>query len=256
MDSALYESRHSFVWNLAAADMLPLLAPVAGEHILDLGCGTGQLTAQIAESSASVVGLDRSLEMIGQARQNYPNLEFRLADGANFSFPGEFDAVFSNAALHWIPEAEKVIQSIASSLRPGGRFVAEFGGKRNVQGLLDAARIVLGRRGYSYRNPWYFPSIGEYSTLLERHGFEVRAVWHFDRLTILDEGDASMRDWLEMFGFVVLAPAPKAEWPAIVQEIEDLLRPRLYKDGRWHMDYVRLRVQADFSPNPPRSVQC
>jgi trans-aconitate methyltransferase len=254
VDSALYEARHSFVWNLAA-DMLPLLAPVAGERILDLGCGTGQLTAQIAESGASVVGLDSSLEMIGQARQNYPNLEFRLADGADFSFPGEFDAVFSNAALHWIPQAEKVIQSIASSLRPGGRFVAEFGGKRNVQGLLDAAQVVLGRRGYSYRNPWYFPSIGEYSTLLEHHGFEVRTAWHFDRLTILDEGEASMRDWLEMFGFVVLAPAPKSEWPAIAQEIEDVLRPRLYKDGRWHMDYVRLRVQADFRPDPPRPVQ-
>ena len=106
MDSALYEARHSFVWNLAA-DMLPLLAPAAGERILDLGCGTGQLTAKIAESGASVVGLDRSPEMIGQARQNYPGFEFRLADAANFSFPGEFDAVFSNAALHWIPEAGK-----------------------------------------------------------------------------------------------------------------------------------------------------
>jgi trans-aconitate methyltransferase len=189
--------------------------------------------------------------MIGQARQNYPNLEFRLADGADFSFPGEFDAVFSNAALHWIPEAEKVIRSIASSLRPGGRFVAEFGGKRNVQSLLDAARIVLTKRGHAYRNPWYFPSIGEYSTLLERHGFEVRSAWHFDRLTLLDEGEASMRDWLEMFGFAVLAPAAKAEWPAIIREIEDLLRPRLYKGGRWHMDYVRLRIRADFRPDPP-----
>lgn len=249
MDSVLYEARHSFVWNLAA-DMLPLLAPAAGERILDLGCGTGQLTAKIAESGASVIGLDRSPEMIGQARQNYPGLEFRLGDGANFSFPGEFDAVFSNAALHWIPEAENVIRSIASSLRPGGRFIAEFGGKRNVQRLLDAARTALETRGYAFQNPWYFPSTGEYSTLLEHHGFEVRAAWHFDRLTLLDEGEDSMRDWIEMFGFAVLAPAPKPEWPAIIREIENSLRPQLYRDGRWRLDYVRLRITAEFMPSP------
>jgi trans-aconitate methyltransferase len=249
VDSALYEARHSFVWNLAA-DMLPLLAPAAGERILDLGCGTGQLTAKIAESGASVLGLDRSPEMIGQARQNFPGLEFRLGDGANFSFPGEFDAVFSNAALHWIPEAENVIRSIASSLRPGGRFIAEFGGKRNVQRLLDAARTALEARGHAFRNPWYFPSIGEYSTLLERQGFEVRTAWHFDRLTLLDDGEDSMGDWIEMFGFAVLAPAPKPEWPAIIREMENSLRPQLYRDGRWQLDYVRLRITAEFMTSP------
>jgi SAM-dependent methyltransferase len=253
VDSALYESRHSFVWNLAA-DLLPLLAPAAGEHILDLGCGTGQLTAKIAESGAAVVGLDRSAEMIGQARQNYPGLDFRLADGANFSYPGEFDAVFSNAALHWITEPENAIRSIASSLRPGGRFLAEFGGKRNIQGFLNASRTVLERRGYAFRNPWYFPSIGEYATLLERRGFEVRAAWHFDRLTVLDEGDDALRDWIEMFGFAVLASAPKAEWPAIVHEIEGLLRPNSYVNGRWQMDYVRVRVYASLKPDLPGST--
>lgn len=248
MDSALYEARHSFVWNLAA-DMLPLLDPVASERILDLGCGTGQLTAKIAESGASVVGLDRSPEMIGQARQNYPRLEFRLADAASFCYPGEFDAVFSNAALHWIPQAEKVIASIASSLRPSGRFVAEFGGKRNVQSLLDASRIALERRGHVFQNPWFFPSIGEYSTLLERHGFEVRSAWHFERPTLLDEGEDAMADWIEMFGGAVLAPAPKTERDSIVKEIEDTLRPQMYKDGRWQLDYVRLRIRADFRPD-------
>ena len=231
--------------------MLPLLDPKPDERILDLGCGTGQLTAKIAESGAHVVGLDRSAEMVGQARQNYPNIEFKLADAASFSFPGEFDAVFSNAALHWISEPEKVIKSIASSLRPGGRFVAEFGGKRNVGRLLAAAKIALEKRGFEYANPWYFPSIGEYSTLLEQNGFEVRAAWHFDRPTQLDEGLDAMRDWIQMFGFVVLAPAPKPEWPAIVNEIEERLRPDLFTEGRWMMDYVRIRVQAIFKPDLP-----
>lgn len=243
MDAALYESRHSFVWNYGA-DLVPLLDPRPGESILDIGCGTGQLTAKIAESGARVTGLDSSPGMIGQARQNYPNLQFKLADAAGFSFPGEFDAVFSNAALHWIREPEKVIESVASSLRAGGRFVAEFGGKRNVERFLDAARGALERRGYVYESPWYFPSIGEYAALLERHGFEVRAAWHFDRMTRLDEGSGAMRDWAEMFGFRVLAAAPKQEWSGIVSEIEERLRPELYQDGQWHMDYVRIRVHA------------
>lgn len=248
MDAALYESRHSFVWNFGA-DLLPLLDPEPGERILDLGCGTGQLTAKIAESGAHVIGLDRSVEMIGQARQNYPNLEFKLADAVSFAFSGEFDAVFSNAALHWIRQPEKVIRSMASSLRPGGRFVAEFGGKRNVSRLLAAAKPALERRGFEYVNPWYFPSIGEYAALLERNGFEVSAAWHFDRRTPLDEGASAMRDWIQMFGFGVLAPAPKAEWPAIVDEIEERLRPDLFTEDRWSMDYVRIRVQAIFAPD-------
>jgi trans-aconitate methyltransferase len=243
VDAGLYEARHSFVWNLGA-DMLPLLAPQTGERILDVGCGTGQLTAKIAESGASVVGLDRSPEMIGQARQNYPALEFRLADATSFSFPTEFDAVFSNAALHWVLEPEKAIRSIAASLRPGGRFIAEFGGKRNVSRLLRAAEIALDQRGIKYANPWYFPSVGDYSNLLERNGFEVNIAWHFDRLTPLDEGDDAMRDWIEMFGFVLLSPVPKSELPRIIREMEDTLRPELYIDGRWHMDYVRLRIKA------------
>ena len=254
MDSGLYESRHSFVWNLAA-DLVPLCAPEPGERILDIGCGTGQLTAKLAETGASVVGLDRSPDMIGQARQNYPALEFRLADASNFSFPREFDAVFSNAALHWVLEPEKVIQSIAACLRPGGRFVAEFGGKRNVARLRHAAETTLRRRGLSSANSWYFPSIGEYSNLLERNGFEVDSAWHFDRLTPLDEGEDAMRDWIEMFGFVLLSPVPKTELRAVVREMEEILRPDLYKDGRWHMDYVRLRIKAIFKPDLPHSAQ-
>ena len=254
MDAALYESRHAFVWNYGA-DLVPLLDPQPGERILDLGCGTGQLTARIAGSGARVLGLDSSPGMIGQARQNYPNLEFKLADAASFSFPREFDAVFSNAALHWIREPENVIQCVASCLRPEGRFVAEFGGKRNIGRFIAAAKAALEHRGYSYVSPWYFPSIGEYALLLERNGFEVSAAWHFDRSTKLDDGCDAMRDWIQMFGLGVLGSAPKTEWRAIVSDIEERLRPDLFVDGQWYMDYVRLRVQAIFRPDLPRSTQ-
>jgi trans-aconitate methyltransferase len=243
VNAGLYEARHSFVWNFGA-DMLPLLAPESGERILDLGCGLGQLTAKIAEAGAHVVGIDSSPDMIGQARQNYPKLDFRLVNATQFNFPEPFDAVFSNAVLHWVTDAEAAVRNIAAALRPGGRFVAEFGGKRNISALLRSAEAVFERHGFIYRNPWYFPAIGEYSSLLEKHGLEVQAAWHFDRMTTLDEGEDGMRDWIATFGSVVLDPAPKAKWPELVSEMEEILRPELYREGRWHMDYVRIRVKA------------
>jgi trans-aconitate 2-methyltransferase len=251
VNAGLYESRHSFVWNFGA-DMLPLLAPASGERILDLGCGPGQLTAKIAEAGAEVVGIDHSPDMIGQARQNYPQLQFKLANATSFQFDTPFDAVFSNAVLHWVTDAEAVVENVAASLKPGGRFLAEFGGKRNVGALLRAAETVLERSGFVYRNPWYFPSIGEYATLLEKHGLEVNAAWHFDRLTMLDEGDDAMSDWIETFGSVVLEPAPRALWPSLTRQIEEILRPQLFREGRWYMDYVRIRIKAAKTPDLPR----
>lgn len=250
MNAGLYEARHSFVWSYGA-DMLPLLAPSAGERILDLGCGPGQLTAKIAEAGAHVIGIDSSPEMIGQARQNYPHLEFKLADATRFNFPEAFDAVFSNAVLHWVRDADAVVQNTAACLHPGGRFVAEFGGKRNVRALLAAAKLVLEKHGFEYRNPWYFPSVGEYASILEGHGFDVQAAWHFDRMTPLEEGEDAMRDWIETFGGIVLDTAPKPRWPALTREMEEILQPQLFRDGRWYMDYVRLRIKAEFRPGLP-----
>ncbi len=127
----LYEARHAFVWNLAQG-LLELLHPVKGERILDLGCGTGQLTNEIAQSGAEVLGLDASPEMIGQARQNYPGLRFVLQDAGDMQYQGEFDAIFSNAALHWMLDAPRVAAAMACALKRGGRLVAEMGGKGNI----------------------------------------------------------------------------------------------------------------------------
>jgi len=242
-DPALYEQSHSYVWR-EAAGLIEWLAPQAGERILDLGCGTGRLTARIAEAGAKAIGLDRSPEMVSQARANYPDIEFQTGDATDFAFAEPFDAVFSNAALHWVPQAGDVARCVARVLKPGGRFVAEFGGKGNVRWLVAAATAALERRGYPVRIPWYFPGVAEYSALLEQHGFEIRLASLFPRPTGLDDPKDGLRNWYRMFGQSLLDAAPDEEHEEIFCEIEDFLRPRLYRDGKWFADYRRLRVKA------------
>jgi trans-aconitate 2-methyltransferase len=240
-DAEQYEGKHSFVWRLGAG-VVELLAPQPGERILDLGCGTGQLTAEIANKCARVVGVDNSANMIGQARQNYPGLTFVLGDAANFHFEEPFDAIFSNAVLHWVKNADAAADSIARALRPGGRFVAEFGGHRNTRSILDALRAVLGTEADA-RCPWYYPSIGEYASVLERHGFEVRHAELFDRPTSL-EGEKGMESWLRMFCGKFFEGLPADEATAKTREVVGLLRPERYSEGVWSVDYRRLRVLA------------
>lgn len=236
-----YEGRHSYVWQFGGS-LVELLQPRSGERILDLGCGTGQLTAEIAASGAQVVGLDGSPEMLGQARQNYPNLKFVLADAASFRLEESFDAVFSNAALHWVKNAEAAVQSIAAALRPGGRFIAEFGGKGNIAMILEALDAVFGAAAKE-RCPWWFPGIGEYASLLEQHGLEVRQASLFNRPTPI-EGERGMEDWIEMFCGTYFRDLDANGAKEKVRELAAHLRQELFRDGVWTLDYRRLRVVA------------
>jgi len=248
-NAALYDEKHSFVWKLAAG-LLELLEPRPGEYILDLGCGTGHLTAKIGEAGARVVGVDRSPEMIGQAREQYPALRFEVMDARELSFDEAFDAIFSNAMLHWIHEPELVIRGIAKSLRTGGRFVAEFGGKGNTGELIRAVERVwkkLSLPGPPPR-PWYYPSISEYSNLLEGNGFEVAHATLFDRPTPLDDGERGLRNWLDMFGAAFAQDLSDTTLDQLKQEIEAELRPVLFRNGHWTMDYRRLRILARRTP--------
>lgn len=173
-DTKLYDTKHAFVSHLGA-ELVELLAPQRGECILDLGCGTGYLTDKISTSEAEAVGIDSAPAMIEQARANYLDLKFEVADGRNLQFTEQFDGVFSNAVLHWITEPEKAIAGVWHALKPGGRFVAEFGGKGNVKLIISALNNAIQSAGYPAinLNPWYFPSIGEYGTLLEKQGLQL-----------------------------------------------------------------------------------
>lgn len=221
---------------------MDLLAPAAGERILDLGCGTGQLTAEIAKRGALVTGLDNSADMLVQARSNYPNLTFVAGDATGFRLTERFDAVFSNAALHWVKNADAAAQSIALALRPGGRFVAEFGGKGNIARVMAALRAVFGAEA-GRRCPWYYPGIAEYASVLERYGLEVRQAALFDRPTPV-EGENGMEDWLQMFCGSYFQHLPAEAAQERRREIVERLRPQCYRDGIWTVDYRRLRVVA------------
>jgi trans-aconitate 2-methyltransferase len=242
-DAGLYDDQHAFVWKHGAA-LIELLAPRPGERILDLGCGTGHLTAQLADAGADVVGIDNSPEMIDQARRAYPNFRFEQADARDFAFAEPFDAIFSNAVLHWVKPPEAVIACVRRALKPGGRFVAELGGRGNVRAIAAAMRnaaAALG--GGAVEDLWYFPGIAEYATLLERGGLEVTFAVLFDRLTPL-EGEQGMRHWVEMFGNSVLRQVPPERREEFFRHVEAELRPTLYRDGTWYADYRRLRVVA------------
>jgi SAM-dependent methyltransferase len=238
-DPSLYQDSHSFVWQYGR-DLIDLLAPVDGERILDVGCGTGQLTAEIASSGADVVGVDRSPAMIEQARANFPAIRFEVQDARALPYEAEFDAVFSNAALHWVKDAEAAAASIARALKPGGRFVVELGGKGNVQAILDA---VWDATNPPHVHPWYFPSVGEYASLLEACGLEVGYAVLFDRPTKL-EGIKGLRTWLDMFGADLTEAVRADQREKFLAAVERHAAPRLLRDGVWHADYRRLRVRA------------
>jgi trans-aconitate methyltransferase len=240
-DPERYARNARFVSDLAAA-VVDLLAPEPGEKILDLGCGDGVLTAKLAAIGCSVVGVDGSSVQIEAARKL--GLDARVMDGEKLSFHGEFDAVFSNAALHWMRNPEAVISGVWRALRPRARFVAEFGGYGCVAKIKKALVGALNRRGLDGEAvvPWYFPTVAEYSTLLNNAGFSISTIALIPRPTPLP-GDVT--GWLETFGESFTACLPPAERSNYIAEVREALRPELADSkGVWTADYVRLRFAA------------
>ncbi len=244
-DADLYENKHAFVWEHGQY-LLKLLNPKPGESILDIGCGTGQLTAKIAQTGCEITGIDHASSMIEKAKQNYPHLFFNVADARTFQVDQPVDAVFSNAVLHWIKEANEAIASIYQALKPGGRFVAEFGGKGNIQAIAQALNSALEAIAISApaRNPWYFPSIGEYATLLEQQGFHVTYATLYARPTLLAEKEAGMANWIKMFADAFFVGLSANQQMQIIRTVEEQLKPTLYQQGTWTADYQRICIVA------------
>ncbi len=239
--AAGYDENARFVSDLGG-EILRWLAPQPGERILDLGCGDGALTAKLIEAGADVVGVDASEQLLEAARQR--GLDARLMDGEALTFDSEFDAVFSNAALHWMTQPQAVIDGVKRALKLGGRFVAEFGGHGNVSAIVTAMRsaAVVFKGEASLAGPWFYPTDADYAAMLEASGFTVRRAGLFYRPTPLKTG---IEGWLMTFRKAFFEQYDVMARDAVVEHVVNLLRPTLQNArGEWLADYVRLRVDA------------
>jgi SAM-dependent methyltransferase len=245
-DTQAYEDNGAFVHELAAR-VLEWLAPQQGEEILDLGCGDGQLSKRLATGGATVRGVDASPEMVESARSRGVAAEQGNAEALPFD-DARFDAVFSNAVLHWVHDQDAMMGEVRRVLRPGGRFVAEMGGHGNIAAIRVALMAVLARHGYGDREDGvnYYPTAEAYTQRLNRHGFQVQRIALIPRPTPLPAG--GIKGWLRTFRSGVLAGLPLEIRETVVEETAALLEPALRDEaGNWVADYVRLRFVATLS---------
>ncbi len=235
-----YSQHAAFVAELAG-EVLELLAPKLDERILDLGCGDGRLTKFLQEQGCDMFGIDGSPEMIEKTRQL--GISCAVMDGQALDFISEFDAVFSNAALHWMTKPKQVVDGMYKALKPGGRIAVEFGGQGNTNKIMTAISATLTELGMpDHVLPWYFPDEKEYSNLLKKVGFEVRKIELVQRPTALESG---MRKWLELFTSGITANMDEVGRTEFHDKVCERLRPELYDlEQGWWADYVRLRVLA------------
>jgi trans-aconitate methyltransferase len=247
---ATYDSPFGYV-SAHGAPLIDLLDPQPGERVIDLGCGAGAFSAEIAARGAEVLGIDGSAEMIAQAAAQHPGLSFTVGDAHDFTTSESFDAVASNSALHWMTrDPDAVIARVHAALRPGGRFVAEMGGAGNCAELITAMQTAWRVFGLGEPElPWYFPTPAEYATRLEDGGFTVRLIEYFDRPTRLSEGPHGAADWVRLFAPEALADVPPEIAEPLLERINVLAAPALRRESGWVADFVRLRFAAIRKPD-------
>nr|WP_242885425.1 class I SAM-dependent methyltransferase [Actinomadura litoris] len=250
-----YDSAFGYV-SAHGAPLVDLLDPQPGERVIDLGCGTGTFSAEIAERGAEVLGIDGNPDMVAQATALHPGLAFILGDAHDFTTSESFDAVASNAALHWMTrDPDQVIGQVHAALRPGGRFVGELGGAGNCAELIAAMQTAWRVFGLGEPElPWYFPSPAEYAAKLEEGGFTLRLLEHADRPTRMTEGPGGAADWVRAYAGRALADVPPELVEPLLERVNDLAAPALRRESGWVADYVRLRFAAVRKPDGGASL--
>ena len=240
-DAVKYTNDFSFVHKYGN-DLLQLIDIKKDMSVLDLGCGNGTLTKKMSDMGLNAIGLDSSEDLLEIAHELYPNIKFIKADATDFTLETKMDAVFSNAVFHWIVKRKqsKMLDCVYKSLNNGGQFVFEFGGYGNNALIHAALQKEFQARKLFYKLPFYFPTIGEYSQLLEKAGFMIVYATLFERKTELS-GKDGLADWIKMF---IKTPFEKVDDKIkneIICSTVERLSKKLYLDSKWYADYVRFQ---------------
>lgn len=237
-----YHKNFSFVYKYGE-ELLNLFTLQKGVRVADLGCGSAVLTKELRGAGYDVCGIDSSTQMIELAKNNAPDIPFICADATQFRLEEPVDGIFSNAVFHWIDDHEALAENLARNLRAGGELVCEFGGKGCAEAVHSALEDIFKAHGLKYKRTFNFKSIGEFASVLERHSLVPVYCTLFPRPT-RQQGEDGLKNWIFTFLKEPFSAVPEGEREQIIAEAERDLRPMLYKDGEWYIDYVRIRVKA------------
>jgi len=242
-NTTLYQNKHDFVAEYGKA-LLEHIADDKTQAILDVGCGTGELTHELSQKANTVIGIDYSESMIQMAKEKHPKIEFHVMDACNLTWQNHFDVVFSNAVFHWIEDQSKLLGSIYRALKYDGKLICEFGAHGCVDKIRTTFQRVLKTYGHSDFLRFYFPKTQEYSKLLNQVGFKIEMITDFDRPTVLKDGKFGLRNWLKQFYSADLSNFNESQQNDIFEKIEDSLYSDLWDGKQWIADYRRIRVVA------------
>lgn len=242
-NASLYEDKHGFVAEYGKG-LLEFVTPDPQQTILDLGCGTGTLTSELAARAGTVIGLDASPDMVAAARARFSEIGFITGDALALPFENRFDVVFSNAVFHWLPDHDRLLKNIRRALKPGGRLVCEFGAKGNVATVESAFARACEEHGLRYESRFTFPETQAFAQLLAANHFTSELVVAYDRPTILQEGEQGLRHWMRQFFAGHLQTMCATQQEELLRRAEELARPKLWNGDAWVVDYRRLRAVA------------
>ncbi|BBB47259.1 methyltransferase domain-containing protein [Pelolinea submarina] len=242
-DSGLYDNKHGFVAEFGKG-LLEFIPRNMSQRILDIGCGTGALTAQLASQCGYVLGIDSSLEMVEKAKEQFPDIDFQVMDALALSYEHEWDVVFSNAVFHWIPDHDRLLNKIQRSLKPSSKLICEFGAQGNIETIERAFIAAFEEIGHTYRSKFNFPSVVAFSALLRKNGFLIDKVTDFDRPTPLKDGEQGLINWARQFFAAELEMLTDEEQDKLLQKMQSTLKDKLWNGQEWVADYRRLRAVA------------
>ena len=242
-NAVLYDNKHDFVAEYGKG-LLEFIPENKNQSILDLGCGTGILTAQLKNLAEKIIGIDSSNSMIKKAKEQYNDINFMVCDALALPFENQFDIVFSNAVFHWITDHNALLSNVRKALKPNGTLVCEFGANGNIATIENAFAKVCQNLGYKYNTKFNFPTSEHFSDLLKKNGFIIDKIYDYDRPTILKDNKQGLTNWIKQFFASYLELIPEKTQYEIIKKVENLTRNTLWNDNEWIADYRRLRAIA------------